>query len=426
MTYTFFYRTKKYLSNLSSMTWILLGFFITFIWFFIGPILFNPSMEMKFYEYIPTMSPIGHDFFDMGNATSTWIHTGNLPAILYPSLTLIFFTPFMFFSYAVGYKIIVAIIIVCYLLITFAIPRWINKSKGMSAFAILFFVTGIVSYGFQFELERGQWNIIAFTFTMGAIYLFHNRPKYRWLSYLLFTTSVQLKLYPAIFIFCFIEDWSDWKGNIKRIIGLGIINILAMFIFGLGPIFTTITSLAGIKSSHTGSSINLSITSFTLYILTSGILPRKRIVLWLMDNNWFPQLLLYIFFAFCFLIILWQAYKRNSRGVNSYVFLACAIGACVIPSISFDYKLSLLPASIIVSGPAIFFFNGGKNAFLIKLLIFVFSIAYSSTLYSYTNKPAILQNNLPALLIMLAVCTILSIMESDEISDLNEATSISK
>ena len=426
MIYSFFYRMKKHLFNLSPMTWILLGFFITFIWFFIGPILFNPSMEMKFNEYIPTMSPIGHDFFDMGNATSAWIHTGNLPAILYPSLTLIFFVPFLLFSYTVGYKIIVAIIIACYLLITFAIPRWINKSKDLSAFAMLIFITGIVSYGFQFELERGQWNIITFAFTVTAIYLFHNQPKYRWLSYLLFTISIQLKLYPAIFIFCFIEDWSDWRENIKRILGLGIVNILTMLVFGLGPVLTTITSLSEIRSSHTGSSINLSITSFTLYILSSGILPRKRIFLWLMDNNWFPQLLLYIFFGFCFLVILWQAYKKNSKGINPHVFLACTIGACVVPSISFDYKLSLLPASILISTPAIFFSNN-KNGSLIKLLAFIFSIAYSSTLYSYANKPPILQNNFPALLIMVTIYAIFSLMDShtekELIPDATEAES---
>ncbi len=407
---SFDHRTRNYISNLPLMSWILLGFFITYMWFFIRPIFFNPSLDMQFNKYIPVMSPIGNDFRDIGTASSAWIHTGNPPVILYPSLTLIFFTPFTLLNYEVGYKILVAIIIVCYLFITFAIPQWITKSKDISDFAMLIFITGIISYGFQFELERGQWNIIAFAFTMGAIYLFHNQPKHRWLSYLLFTISIQLKLYPAIFIFCFIEDWSDWKGNIKRIVGLGVINILALFILGLGPILNTIAALTGISSSHTGSNINLSITSFTLYILSSssGILPRKRVFLWLLANNWIPQLLLCAFFIICFLIILRQTYKKSSGGFNPYIFLACSIGACIIPSISFDYKLSILPASIAISIPAILLSRKDKNGFWIKSLAFVFSIAYSSTLYSYTIKPAILQNNLPALLVILVICTIAS------------------
>ena len=81
-------------------------------------------------------------------------------------------------------------------------------------------VTGLFSYGFQFELKQGQWNLIAFLFSVAAIYLFHQKPKYRWAAYLLFSISVQLKLFPAIFVFTLIDDFTDWKNNAKRIIGL--------------------------------------------------------------------------------------------------------------------------------------------------------------------------------------------------------------
>ena len=418
MIKSFYQQTRNHISNLPLITWVLLGFFITFLFFFISPIFFYRSQIMQFNEYVPAMKPIGDDFRIIVSASSAWLHTGTPPITLYPSFALIFFSPFAFLDYETGYKIIAAIIIFCYFLITFVLPQRINKSNQLSAFTMLIFVTGIVSYGFQFELERGQWNIIAFAFTMTAIYLFHNRPKHRWLSYLLFTISIQLKLYPAIFVFCFIEDWSDWKGNIRRVVSLGLVNILALFILGSDPILKTIQALeehiSYLKTGPVeGNAFNTSITSFTMYILKPGSLHRKLIVLWLMENNWTLQVLLYAFFASCFAVILRQEYKKNSLGFRPCVFLACAIGACVIPSVSFDYKLSLLPACIAVSIPSMLPFEKKRNRFLLSLLAFVFAIAYSSTLYSYTNKPKLLHNNLPALLLILLLCTILSLMKSD-------------
>ena len=278
---------------------------------------------------------------------------------------------------------------------------------------MLIMVTGLLSYGFQFELERGQWNLIAFSFSVASIYLFHKQPKYRWLAYLLFSISVQLKLFPAIFVFTLIEDFRDWKNNIKRIIGLGVFNILALFIFGLNPVLSTIEFLNKI-SPGASSFFNLSLISFTSFLFSKGGLPQKHIILWLTANEWLPQSLFFALFGFCFLIICFQAYKRNITGFNPYIFLACFIGACIIPSISFDYKLSMLPACIIISMPEILLNEEGKNRPLTILLAFVFSVAYSSMLYSYTNKPKIMQNNFPALMVILIICTILSCIKSNK------------
>lgn len=363
-----------------------------------------------------TLTPIGHDFRDIVSSSSAWIQTNDVPTILYPSFTLLFFTPFTFLDLETGYKIITLIIIVCYVLITLFLPKEINKSKEISAFAILILVTGIFSYGLQFELERGQWNVIAIAFCLTAIYVFYSYPRYRWFAYLMFSISVQLKLFPAIFVFGLVEDWSDWKNNIKRVAGLGILNILALFILGLNPILNTIKSMVEIKSSYSGRPFNLSITSFSFFLLSSDILPRKRIVVWLLANNWVLQLFFIVFFGFCFLIIIRQASMKKLKGFNPYIFLACSIGACIFPPISFDYKLSMLPACIAISIPRILSFEKNKNNLLTIFLTIVFSIAYSSTLYPYINKPEILQNNFPALLIILMVCTVLSCIKPDAIS----------
>src|SRR5271157_141876 len=406
-------RAEKYLLGLPLLTWILLGFLTTFILFFIRPIFFDPSLTMKFYQYIDVLTPIGFDFRGIVAYSNTWFRSGTIPVIIYPPLTLIFFAPFTFVSYETGYKILVGITIICYLSTTLIIPRWLNQEKNISAFAMLIMVTGLFSYGLQFELERGQWNLIAFSLSVAAICIFHRKPKYRWFAYLLFSISVQLKLYPAIFVFTFIEDFSDWKNNIKRIVGLGIFNILVLFIFGMTPIFKSIDWL-NINSNVSSSYGNLSIASFTSIFFSKRTLPQKRIILWLIANRWFPQSFFFILLGLCFFLILYQACKRKATGFNPYVFLACFIGACIIPSISFDYKLSMLPASIAISVPEILLSDESKNRPFAILLAFVFSVAYSSMLYSYADKPRFLQNNFPALLLMLITCTILSCIKSNK------------
>ena len=406
-------RIKDGLLKLPLITWVLLGFFITFLSFFILPIFLNPSQEMQFNRYVLVVSPIGYDFKAIVSFSSAWIHSGELVPIVYPSFTLIFFAPFTLFESETGYKLVVFISLLCYVFITLVLPQWINHSKGISPLAMLLFVTGLLSYGLQFELERGQWNVIAFTFSLLAVYLFHDHPRLRWLSYVFFTIAVQLKLYPAIFVFVLVEDGSDWKNNIKRFVGLGLVNLLALFMFGVSPVLNTFNYMVQSEASHVGRPFNLSISSFVLQILSLRFLPHKRIILWLQANPWLPQFILLAIFGVCFVIILRRAYKKDSKGLNPIVFLACTIGACLVPALSFDYKLAFLPASVILLFPILPSFEQGGKRFSIIFITFLFSLAYSSMLYSYTDKPEILQYNLPALFVLLMICVVLAYVRWD-------------
>jgi Glycosyltransferase family 87 len=418
--------------GLPILVWILLGFFLTFVLFLIIPVYLDPSLSIHFISTLPVISPIGHDFRTIVTSTSTWMQTGVAPAILYPAFTLLFFSLFTFFSLETGYKILLLIILICFILTTLVLPGRINRTRSISAFSMLILVTGLGSYGLQFELERGQWNVIAFTCCLAAIYLFHDQLKYRWLAYLLFCISVQLKLYPAIFVLVLIEDWSDWKNNIKRILGLGLINVLALFILGINPILSTIGSLTGSKvyDLGLGTPYNHSLTSFNYFIQSSDLLqslfPHKAGRELLASLGSIAQLCFILLFVFCLLVVLAREYKIRSKGFSPYVFLACSVGALIIPSLSFDYKLSILPACILLSLPKTNLFREGRKSAGVILLAFVIAFAYSSTLYSYTNKPQLLQNDFPALLILLVAMTILSGLrvetQADPVSDFMPAT----
>jgi Gpi18-like mannosyltransferase len=82
-----------------------------------------------------------------------------------------------------------------------------------------------------------------------AIYIFHFHPKYRIFAYLLFSLSVQLKLYPAIFIVMLIDNWKDWKSILRRFAGLAVFNILLLFIMGPRIFLDFLRSVSGQMSA---------------------------------------------------------------------------------------------------------------------------------------------------------------------------------
>jgi len=103
-------------------------------------------------------------------------------------------------------------------------------------------------------------------------------------------------------------------------------------------------------------------------------------------------------------------------GLNPYLFSVCTILTLLIPSVSNDYKLPLIigPLSIVFNVFVGFRMNV-RDALGSVLLVFVGAVAYSTTLFSYTNKPLILSNNLPGLLVVLLVVTIMSIFEGENL-----------
>jgi hypothetical protein len=373
---------------------------------------------MQFFQVVPAIDPIGVDLKQMLSYSESWFFNKQTPYIgfnLYPPLASVLFTPLIFVKFFWAYKIITFINVFCYVMSTFIFPLRVEKEKHATGLLVLIFITGLLSYGFQFELERGQFNIIASFLCFLAIWIFHFHNKYRLLAYILFALSVQLKIFPFIFIVMFINNWQDWKSNIKRILILALVNFLLLFIMGPTVFIDFIEAILAQTVYPAIWQGNHSIRSFVAFFSTST---GNQGWLWGNQYDKTAQFLLLAGTLICILIIIFQAYRQNEQGVNPLLLLACTIGALVIPSVSHDYKLSILAAPVALLFSSGRFF-GNVNSSRIRLtligLLLIFSASYSSTLYSFTNKPFILSNNLPALIIMLLVVTILSIVTKGNI-----------
>ncbi len=392
------------------LPWILLGFLISYMFFFIRPVFFSPEHRMQFREYVPALNTIGADLerlIDLSRAVLVLKEPLELKKGMCIPLECILYRPLVDIDPYNAYVIATILNIISFLFITVIFPVLISKDRKLSAVLMLVLVTGLFSYGFQFELERGQSNVLAMFLCFLAVYMFHYHHRLRYLAYLLFSVSIQLKLYPGIFVVLFIKDWSDWKGNIKRITGILGFTFACLFILGIDYF---VLFYNAIKTYAVNPNVvwkgNFSIRGFISYLSTIEYkLPEWA--LWITANPALVQTVLLISVIICLLLVMMKAYSLKEGGINPYVLLACTIGALLIPSDSHEYKLSILAGPVAIFLNDVYILNSGARKRLLSiLLITIISVFYSSTLFSYVYKPFLLKSNLPVLYVILIACTL--------------------
>jgi len=402
--------------NLPPFTWVLIGFLFIFIIWFIFPMFFNDLHRMKYFlRYIPDKVPLGSDFKYNTDAIRLWFSGGNIydqEIHFYPPLYAVVFAPTLLLSYPASYFFISSITLIC-----FALPFLLFRStaKRNYSYFSFFLLTGLISYGTQFELERGQFNIIAVTLCFLSIYLFHRHYSFRYLAYFLFSISAQIKLYPAIFIFLFIKDWRDWKGNLLRFAGLGVFNIALLFVLGYDTFLEFLKKLRFFLGDIYLFPGNHSIKAYTYNLTHYGFgLFSTSTQNWLTEHASVIQSTFYLWFIICFGIILFNAYKRNHSGINFNLILACTTIAMLLPSISLDYKLSLLAAPLAFVLSIMHPVEGTKWKILSILSILLLSVSYSATLIPYIYRPEHLQSSMPFILTILTALAILDSIPTKE------------
>lgn len=398
--------------------WGMIGFLITFFSFFLTPMFFDPSHRIHYFnKYLPDRYPIGADILLLTDSIKQWFASEQSPYSntqfpQYSPFAYIFFSPLTLISNIhFLYRLITILTFICFILSSLIIPLLMIKSKERSLIA-LFFVSGLLSYGMQFELERAQFNIITFTFCIAAVYIYHFHHSFRRFAYLLFVIAVQLKLYPAIFIFMFIKDWKDWKGNLRRLIILGLVNFLLLFIAGLQS-FLGFVNLVKIQLSNPGLSWtgNHSIKAFlSEFVENNGfdLISTESVHFFQQHINGISNLFLIIFLASILSAIL-RAYRMNQQGIDALLLLTCSIGALIIP-VSNDYTLPIITTPMALAFLTISNNNHEKRKIAIILFLILTTASYSALLYPFKYKPLYLQNSFPLLFLLLITSTSLNLM----------------
>ena len=433
------YRTEKfnllnraraicdYFLNLPSIVWVIVGFLLVYVMLFIFPVFFNSEHRILYFNrYIPDAAPIGLDLNTIVVFLRTWLTSNQspYPTLFYPPLHHVLLAPLVLLDYPQSYYFVTMLTLASFFVLSLLIPLLVNKNREYSI-PIFFFVTSLFSYGLQFELERGQFNVITFTLCMIAIYLFYFHNSFRHLAYLLFSFSVQLRIYPAIFIIMFVSNWATWKQNIKRLFWIGILNLALLFVLGYTMFIDFIRSVSGKLDASWTWIGNHSITAFVYNLTNSNLgLFAPNTLNWLKEHSTFISITLLVYFLICLAAVVVKDYVTKARGLNPDLLLICTIGGLIIPSVSHDYKLALLAGvmAICLSNRMVTSLRWKKM--LSVFLITIASLAYSITLFPFKYKPEYLKNSFPPLLVILTSVTLLSFIDAPKYLGVDETKEV--
>ncbi len=395
-----------------NLVMVLLGaFLVTTIWFYLGSVFYNDKGKMVYPRYIPENKWTGNDFFlDYKFATNYFVN--HKSAYIrddpenwylqnaYPPLFTFYLYPMFLFdiSWIGGYRLVYGLILFFYLLMSLVLPYFYHRSRSIPPIIILLTTAGMTSYGLQFALERGQFDVIAMGICLTSVYMFWYFPKLRWLSYILFFLAFQFKIYPYVFILCFIENWRDWKRNLIRLGSLTGAIILSLFVMGTKGFFEFLRAISyqtkgGVYSRDHGVNygIDYLLGTNNINVPSQSILVIKAIV---------------VLIGIVVLAAVLVLYFKSMPSGSFYppLLFACMIFAMAFFPASKDYKLPLLTA---VFGVYSLYLEmrlsdvTGWRSNGIHIVYLLMAFCYCSTLYSYAYRPVLLQNSFPFLFVIM-------------------------
>ena len=385
--------------RVSAGTAVFVAFSLAYLAFFIWPQ--YRGQVIAFYPPVTIIGPsIGGDLGLLIDSVHSLLNGGS-PYEGYhnwfPPLTYALAIPLAMAGRDAAFVVVTTLTLLGFLWTTLVLPR-LGGRGGITALHAVIVVTGLLSYGLRFELERGQFNVIAMTCGLTGVWLFHHRPDRRLLAYALVTLAIQLKVYPAILLLMLVDDWRDWRAIAKRWSALAAANLGLLLVLGPGILWGYIRITGRIVLTSTGWPGDHSSRGFaTLPGLFPGTLlglPWSRIAEFAFDGA----------VAICIGVLVLNAYRRNRTGLNRELLAACILGGMVLPQMSHDYKLSILPAAM-----AFLFVNDAeewRGDWISAGLLFVLASAFAATLFPMEARPEPLRNSFPMLATMLAALAI--------------------
>jgi hypothetical protein len=329
--------------------------------------------------------PPGIDLHMLLDYSRAWLAGGNPYVGLnpYPPLAAVLFAPLTALPFAGAYAFLTVLTLAAFISVAVVLP--LRALPGADRLAVLgIALAGLCSYGLCFELRWGQFNVLALAGTAWGIFLFHRgRSRGARLAGLgLFSLAIQLKVYPAIFVFALARDARAWRTNLARWAALGLFNLALLFALGPRVFADFLHSLKAQAEAPYVWAGNHSIQSFAEWAGRPALAP-----------------VLAGFFAMCFLGALGQAARRPGRASFAGLVLMAALGAMLLPGVSHDYKLPAFALGFAFFAAAarplpLANFRDRAAAGLWLALAFLFAW----TLFTFEAKPLALQNNAPVLL----------------------------
>jgi hypothetical protein len=403
--------------NLPIIAWVLIGFLIIFLSYFVRPMFFNHSQRFSYFvDYLPALDPIGNDLNYNTRAITFWLQGKSpyeLPYHFYPPLYHVVFAPILVLSPQGRYALMTALTLISFGALFFLL--WRKRANNHGVF-LFFFLTGLFSYGMQFELERGQFNVIAMLLVIIAISLYHNFLSFRLLAYTLWTIATHIKLYPGVFLLMFFSRWNNWRENLTTLLALGGLNIAAFLVLGY-KVFLQFVNAVITESRNPlwvlpdKQPITHSINAFIDKLVKNNDneLPT-RLAEWLSASAAWVTFILLAIIVLCSVLIIWRTLRNRANLLHADALMLFILLGFLLPSVSIDYKLVLL-----APGLAVVLANRRMPEVRWQKILFIgltilMSTAYSLTLVPYRYRGGLLLTAFPMLFIQLLCLTGLNLL----------------
>lgn len=407
------------IANWPVIIWLSSGLVLVYLGLFVSRVFFNSNLRFHYFiTYLPDKYPIGLDIALPIEYILRWFNTGQSPYIngiySYPPLFNIIFAGFSLIDYPWSYYLLVLLTLLVFFasVLLFFILSPKNGTDTIDFSGVVFFLgTGLFSYGLLFELERGQGNLLSISFALIGIILFHFRPSFRLLGYMLFSVAVHIKIFPVFLVLMFVRDWRLWRENLFRLLGLGLFNLVLLFSMGAQEVINFILDISKRFNTLFTWVGNHSIYGFIANLTNHGLgILHVETAQQLRPYALFLRTFLLACVLICLFLIIFRAYKENQTGFNKYLLVACTIAAMLIPSESQDYKLSMLPPVLAILFSEKMLLQKLQHPFAGGLAVLFASIAYSVMLFPFKYRPDFWANSAPLLFILLTCVTFLALL----------------
>ena len=285
---------------------------------------------------LPLAKPTGIDFRDGlydPAAAFTTVHSG------WPPLALLLGRPFTLLDFSTGYAVQVGILVA--LAVAAAVlsaklamkaacdPDLSGQGRRIDAtqLALVLGFWLMTSYGFMYEVERGNIDLYALFFALLSVWLMLRLPRSTWWPAIVLAVAINLKFYPAVLLVILF-----WRYRWRAVVPVVVANAVLLLITGPGNVRNTVSALTAIQSTQR----SLWWGNHSAAALANVL---RQVSGWAPSWIYVPLILIPLALWALTLLLLVRRGWSDRRAVLAAA--ACVPVMGVVPAISHDYKLVL-------------------------------------------------------------------------------------
>ena len=280
---------------------------------------------------IPFAHPHGIDLrdglYDPARAFTT-VNSG------WPPLSLYLGRPFTLLGFSSAYKVQFVILLALAVVAAVLSAGLAARAAGENGRAIDTRLLGLImglwlltSYGFLYEIERGNIDLYALVFSLLAVWFTVRGARSAWLPAACLAVAVGLKLYPGVLVVVLL-----WRYRWRAVLPLAVTTLAALLIAGPANLVHSFTTLQALSTSRTAEWWGQDSATAMTHVLHDHTAWAPSWIFWPLIAG--PLAL----WATTLAVLVRRGWNERNAVLAS---AACVPLMAIVPPVSNDYKLVL-------------------------------------------------------------------------------------